>query len=283
MKTIYLAGKVGGRKWDVVPRHPYVEYVASDGGENCDHNLISNHTGQKPLHDPQIAEIIKDRFIDVIKNVDFLFAYLDTPHSYGSIAEIAYASAMGVPCIVVLADLSEHPIDNDECDWSEVDDFEENNNSKNWDDDGEMADVYWFVSNFPLVYSVWAESEDNAITLFARALGLVLTESPIEESLWAAFLRAIKPPYEKVSLPTPQHQLNGYRLDFAWPDRKVAVEVDGHDYHKTKEQRSYDAKRDRELTKLGWTTLRFTGSDVHKDADAVADEVVQILLASTGV
>jgi very-short-patch-repair endonuclease len=250
--------------------------VASDGGSDVDHGFDSNHIGNKPLSDPLMAESIKERFIDVIKNVDYLFAYLDTPHSYGSIAEIAYASAMGIPCLVILADLSE--VDN-------LDDEEANfaANCKDWSDDGSMSDAYWFVSNFPLVYSTWAESEEHATVLFQRTLGLVLAESPIEESLWAAFLKAIPKTGGKIALPVPQYQLNGYRLDFAWFGRKVAVEVDGHDYHKTKEQRSYDAKRDRELTKMGWTTLRFTGSDVYKNADAVAGEVLQILLADTGV
>jgi len=269
MKTIYLAGKVGGRKWDVAPKHPYIEYIASDGGNDADHGFNGNHVDEKPINDPAMADMIKEMFVGAIKKTDCLFAYLDTPYSYGAIAEIAYASALGIPCMVAI--LAEQPVGSDE--------FFDCNGL----DNESMRDAYWFVSNFPLVYSAWVGTEEHATAIFTRYLGYVLAESPIEKSMWSAFLGIIKHPYEKVSLPTPQHQLNGYRLDFAWPEHKVAVEVDGHDYHKTKEQRSYDAKRDRELTKLGWTTLRFTGSDVYKDSDAVADEVLQILLADTGV
>lgn len=50
----------------------------------------------------------------------------------------------------------------------------------------------------------------------------------------------------------------------------VAVELDGHDFHeRTKEQASRDKKRDRSLLSKGWTTIRFTGSDVVRDPDAV--------------
>lgn len=274
MKTVYLAGKVHGRKRDVVPKHTHIEYVSSDGGNDWDHGFSGNHTDEKPINAPWMADMIKEMFVGVIKKADCLFAYLDTPSSYGSIAEIAYASALGIPCMVAI--LGKQPADNDE--YDDIDD-----DDRYGLDNEPMRDAYWFVSNFPGVYSAWVETEDQATALFTRYIGYVLAESPIENAMWTAFLELIRFPYDELSLPVPQYQLNGYRLDFAWPEHKVAVEVDGHDYHKTKEQRSYDAKRDRELIKKGWTTLRFTGSDVHKDADAVADEVIQILLAGTGV
>jgi len=266
MKTIYLAGKVGGRKWNVVPQHPYVNYVASDGGNHSEHEWSIN-VGVKPLNHPMMAEAVQERCIDVLKTADALFAYLDSPYSYGSIAEIAYASALGIPCMVVV---------NFDCDTSpdEADEWA----------NGTMSDAYWFVSNFPGVSSFGTGTEEKATELFTRYLGYVLAESPIERQLWSAFLSFVHTEDDKApGLPVAQYQLNGYRLDFAWPGYQVVVEVDGHDYHKTKEQRSYDAKRDRELTKFGWTTLRFTGSDVYKDAEAVADEVFQILLADIGV
>jgi tetratricopeptide (TPR) repeat protein len=58
----------------------------------------------------------------------------------------------------------------------------------------------------------------------------------------------------------------GYYIDFAIVDRKIAIEIDGHDYHKTKEQRTHDAERDRALDLDGWRVIRFTGSEVKKDA-----------------
>jgi hypothetical protein len=53
----------------------------------------------------------------------------------------------------------------------------------------------------------------------------------------------------------------------AFPElARLIVEVDGHDFHdRTKHQASYDRKRDRELTLMGYHVIRFTGSDVYND------------------
>lgn len=73
----------------------------------------------------------------------------------------------------------------------------------------------------------------------------------------------------------------GYRLDIAirsLGDDKIAVEADGHAYHeRTKEQAAHDRRRDRRLTADGWHVLRFTGSEIHRDAEACAFEVVDLM------
>lgn len=47
---------------------------------------------------------------------------------------------------------------------------------------------------------------------------------------------------------------------------KLAIELDGHDFHeRTKEQATRDKSRDRTLLKFGWSTMRFTGSEVFRD------------------
>lgn len=51
-----------------------------------------------------------------------------------------------------------------------------------------------------------------------------------------------------------------YKVDFTYGD--CVIELDGHDYHKTKEQRDSDYKRERYLQKLGYTVIRFTGTEV---------------------
>jgi very-short-patch-repair endonuclease len=77
---------------------------------------------------------------------------------------------------------------------------------------------------------------------------------------------------------TPQHQIRQFRVDFAVVERRLVVELDGHDYHSTKEQRGADASRDRILTGWGWTVLRYTGSEIHSDVHACVGEVAQIAL-----
>lgn len=75
----------------------------------------------------------------------------------------------------------------------------------------------------------------------------------------------------------PQHPVGKYRLDFAIPDKRIAIELDGHEYHKTKLQRTHDAKRDRWLFGQGWNVLRFTGSEIYKDLDRCIDEICELV------
>ena len=72
-----------------------------------------------------------------------------------------------------------------------------------------------------------------------------------------------------------------YRLDFAFyhpSGSKIAIECDGHDFHeRTKEQAAHDKQRDRWLQSEGWIVLRFTGSEVYKDAHACVGEILGLM------
>lgn len=75
-----------------------------------------------------------------------------------------------------------------------------------------------------------------------------------------------------------------YRLDLAFVGRdgtgapvRIAVELDGHDFHeRTREQAKRDKARDRALVTAGWVVLRYTGADVYANPEAVLDEIVTI-------
>ena len=62
-------------------------------------------------------------------------------------------------------------------------------------------------------------------------------------------------------------------FDSAWPDRKVAVELDGWESHGTKEAFIDDRQRQNALVLLGWTILRFTWTDVTKYPERTANIV----------
>ena len=47
-------------------------------------------------------------------------------------------------------------------------------------------------------------------------------------------------------------------LDAAWPEARVAVELDGAAFHGSREQRERDLRRDTALAALGWVVLRFS-------------------------
>ena len=68
-----------------------------------------------------------------------------------------------------------------------------------------------------------------------------------------------------------------YHLDFALPAEMIGIEIDGHAWHSTRQQRQHDSQRDRILTGLGWRILRFTASEVTRNADGCAAEVAAML------
>ncbi len=74
-----------------------------------------------------------------------------------------------------------------------------------------------------------------------------------------------------------------YRLDFAIvaDDQKIAIEVDGHDFHeRTKKQAAHDKSRDRALVTAGWKLLRFTGSEVWADPDRCVQQIMCVVWPS---
>lgn len=59
----------------------------------------------------------------------------------------------------------------------------------------------------------------------------------------------------------PQVVIGIYKADFV-VDGEFVIEIDGHEYHKTKEQREQDYKRERYLMRNGYLVIRFTGTEV---------------------
>ena len=73
----------------------------------------------------------------------------------------------------------------------------------------------------------------------------------------------------------PQVQIGPYLVDFVFMD-EIIVEIDGHEAHKTKEQRAYDYKRERYLLKEGYTVARFMGTEVFLNADECGREMIRV-------
>jgi very-short-patch-repair endonuclease len=70
-------------------------------------------------------------------------------------------------------------------------------------------------------------------------------------------------------LPIPELQYevtdgNGQlrRLDFAWPDQRVAVEYDGVDWHSGADAMRRDRERAAALLDVGWTVIAIVFEDV---------------------
>lgn len=72
----------------------------------------------------------------------------------------------------------------------------------------------------------------------------------------------------------PQQVIGIYTVDFIMGD--CVAEIDGHEYHKTKEQRYADYTRERFLQKLGYTVVRFMGTEVFLDPMKCVNELYEI-------
>lgn len=80
----------------------------------------------------------------------------------------------------------------------------------------------------------------------------------------------------------PQSRIDGtpYIVDFEVignSEAKLLIECDGHDYHSTKEQIACDHKRQREIENLGYTFLRFSGSEIYNDPEGCVEEIYKKL------
>lgn len=64
------------------------------------------------------------------------------------------------------------------------------------------------------------------------------------------------------------------RLDAAWPEAKLAVELDGAAFHGSPEARERDLRRDAALAALGWVVLRFSYRRLMREPDACREEIL---------
>lgn len=85
----------------------------------------------------------------------------------------------------------------------------------------------------------------------------------------------------RFGLPEPvfQFEVGQFRVDFAYPARKLAIEVDGYAVHGTRRAFQADRERQNRLVALGWTVLRFTWEDIVKRPGQVAAAIAAALQA----
>ncbi|BCG87210.1 hypothetical protein MesoLj113c_33200 [Mesorhizobium sp. 113-3-9] len=70
-----------------------------------------------------------------------------------------------------------------------------------------------------------------------------------------------------------QLPIAGYIVDFACPQKKLIVELDGSQ-HADAGLAAADASRTKRLEQDGWTVLRFWNDDVIRDIDNVCQHIV---------
>jgi very-short-patch-repair endonuclease len=76
--------------------------------------------------------------------------------------------------------------------------------------------------------------------------------------------------------PLTQQWVNGFRVDFYWPDLGLVVETDGLTYHRTPAQQAEDAVRDQTHTAAGLVPLRFTRAQVKYEPERVREVLMAV-------
>ncbi|MCH8513647.1 MAG: DUF559 domain-containing protein [Kiritimatiellae bacterium] len=111
--------------------------------------------------------------------------------------------------------------------------------------------------------------------LVERARELRTSQTPVEDVFWE-MCRNRQIAGSKFRR---QHQVGDYIVDFYCHEARLIVEFDGpvHENRKAK-----DAKRDKQLTSLGNTVLRFTNADFETDPESVLSRIAAHLPSTSG-
>jgi very-short-patch-repair endonuclease len=90
--------------------------------------------------------------------------------------------------------------------------------------------------------------------------------------------RMFLPIARQAGLPSPltQQHVNGFRVDFHWPDLGLVVETDGLRYHRTPQQQSADRRRDQAHVAAGLTVLRFSHAQVRFEPAHVLETLTTV-------
>jgi hypothetical protein len=98
-----------------------------------------------------------------------------------------------------------------------------------------------------------------------------------KSGLERAFLELIS----DLDIPAPECNvyIDGWEIDLWWPELKLAVEVDGRDYHLTVKDLEKDKYKDAQLAKLGITVVRFTQARIEHDGVRVREDMLALVAA----
>jgi very-short-patch-repair endonuclease len=115
----------------------------------------------------------------------------------------------------------------------------------------------------------------DALRRHLRARGFIGAPAPsVLESRMRRLVRTLRLPPPTVELRVGD---NGeYRLDLAWPEIRLAVEVDGYIWHFSDQHKQRDDSRRNDLQEQGWTVLVFNWRQVSRDPAAVAAKITSL-------
>lgn len=285
MTSIYCAGKIakndwrnlrgqwgsdGGLPepwWPTLPGHAHgFDYVGPffmGDDHGCGHGPSTHGCGQPEgmcgeAYPTPGRDGVLIFCLDAIARCDIFFAWLDGLTAYGTLVEIGYARALRKQIIIATPSPPGRSRTHDD----------------EWENDG-LSDLWFAFECASRV--ITASSPNEAIATLARDT-FMRVDSPIEKAFWVEHLRQGLPPLTGL---VSQHELldGKYRLDFALPDRKIGVELDGYAYHSSPEAFTRDRARQRNIERAGWRIIRFSGSEINTDVTTCVKQAADLVAA----
>jgi very-short-patch-repair endonuclease len=220
-------------------------YAEEDYGGDGGHRIYFNES----------RETAHSLCLRSIHSADIVFAWIDSKYAYGTIVELGYAKALGKQIFIA---------------------------SPSYYKD------MWFVYNL-VSPDEWSIEYPGPLDAFRALLKVEEKkaeiapkfESPLEEMFW----REWQEKGGESTLPIVyQYVVPGksYRIDFAEPQLKVGIELDGYAFHSDKEAFTKDRQRQRELEMLGWRFVRFSGAEIYKDVAGCFGQAVRYINTMKG-
>jgi very-short-patch-repair endonuclease/predicted transcriptional regulator of viral defense system len=119
-------------------------------------------------------------------------------------------------------------------------------------------------------------------SVLATLNGPTLTESELEEAFLALCRQAgLQAPEVNAWMTLPDG--SAIKVDFLWRNERLAVETDGHPFHRTRQSRERDTKRDHQLRIAGFEPVRFTGRQVALEKEWVTRTLLALASRRDGV
>jgi very-short-patch-repair endonuclease len=119
------------------------------------------------------------------------------------------------------------------------------------------------------------------LSVLEELSGPTLTASELEE----AFLALCR----EAALPTPEVNVwltlgdgSAVKVDFLWRRERLVVETDGHPFHRTRQSRERDTRRDVLLRLAGFEPIRFTGRQVALEKEWVTRTLLALASRADG-
>ena len=108
-----------------------------------------------------------------------------------------------------------------------------------------------------------------------RKQQLVTTESPLELR-FEQILRDAKLPPPVRQFPVIENGRLVARLDFAYPEAMIAIEIDGYAHHSGRKSWFHDRERRNKIVLLGWRPVHFTSESIDHDPGLVVERVKKL-------